>query len=315
MTPPVQATSANESGIVARLGAEALGTMFLVLIAVGVKIFSNQQGGPLPASLATGLALTAGMLAFGYVSGGHFNPAITLGNLIVGRIRAVAALAYVAAQVVGGVVGAALVYLVVRTVPVLTDARAAFDTAAPGYGEHAVAQTQLAGVLLVEVIGSAVLVAVFLGATAGRRAAPAMAPFAVGLALAVLLQFGQVLGNIPFNPAHATGLAFFSSSWALGSLWLFWVSPLMGAALAGFAFRGFSAVASVDVNRSSRVTAAKESRKEPDEDLHLEADDTVDDDFDAPINESGKESTRDSEAAGKNPVVDDARDFFDGRKG
>jgi aquaporin Z len=121
--------------------------MLVVVVAAGVGIFSNPGGAPVPVALATGLAVTVAMLAFGYVSGGHFNPVITVGNLIAGRVRAVAALGYVAAQIIGGVVGAALIYFVVSTVPVLTDARAAFDVVAPGYGDHAAAHPQLAGVL------------------------------------------------------------------------------------------------------------------------------------------------------------------------
>lgn len=300
MTSSVQATVEHPPGLIARLGAEALGTMFLVLIAVGVKIFSTQQGGPATA-LAIGLSVTAGMIAFGYVSGGHFNPAITLGNLIAGRIRAVAALAYVVAQVIGAVVGAALIYFVVLASPVLADARAALGTAAAGYGEHSAAQTQLAGVLLAEVIGTAILVGVFLGATAGRRAIAALAPIAVGLATAVLLQFGEIVGNLPFNPARATGQAFFSPSWALEGLWLFWVGPLLGAALAGFVFRGFSnfpAAAPVagDVPEAGNDggAAAVGAVQAPDVPATAEA----------PVDKG--------RAAG---TEDEARDFFDGKKG
>ncbi|SDW36442.1 aquaporin Z [Arthrobacter sp. yr096] len=316
MTSPVQATSEPQPGLVARLSAEALGSMFVVVAAVGVGIFSNPGGAPLPVALATGLTVTVAMLAFGYVSGGHFNPVITVGNLIAGRIRAVAAVAYVAAQIIGSVVGAALMYFVVTTVPVLTDARAAFDVVSPAFGEHAAAQTQMAGVLLVEVLGSALLVAVFLGATAGRRAVPTLAPFAVGLAMAVLLQLGQVLGNLPFNPARATAQAFFSSSWALGGLWLFWVAPLMGAALAGLAFRGFrglSTVASPDEFAGSTDDGVNDS---------FDADEDPTEDGVKTVVIGGKQETADAKAeptpAAEAPVAsanDDARDFFDGKKG
>ncbi|MFW0772107.1 aquaporin [Paenarthrobacter nitroguajacolicus] len=307
MTSPVQATPDPQPGLAARLSAEALGSMFVVVAAVGVGIFSNPGGAPLPVALATGLAVTVAMLAFGHVSGGHFNPVITLGNLIAGRIRAVAAVAYVAAQIIGSVVGAALIYFVVTTVPVLTDARAAFDVVAPGFGEHASAQTQMAGVLLVEVLGAALIVAVFLGATAGRRAVPGMAPFAVGLSMAVLLQLGQVLGNLPFNPARATAQAFFSSSWAIEGLWLFWVAPLMGAALAGLAFRGFQGLSQSPVagDLPGGFDAVNDA---------FDADDEPADDVE--VKEAAAKS--DADVAGPVPAVpvnDDARDFFDGKKG
>jgi aquaporin Z len=306
MTSSVQATAEHRPGLIARLGAEALGTMFLVLVAVGVKIFSTQQGGPATA-LAIGFSVTAGMIAFGYVSGGHFNPAITLGNLIAGRIRAVAALAYVVAQVIGAVVGAALVYFVVLASPVLADARAALGTAAAGYGEHSAAQTQLAGVLLVEVIGTAILVGVFLGATAGRRAIPALAPVAVGLATVVLLQFGEIVGNLPFNPARATGQAFFSPSWALEGLWLFWVGPLLGAALAGFVFRGFSnvtaSVAEVEELPDSGEATVPAAAADADHDGGAAA---------AGVPTQANVPTDRRDTAG---TADEARDFFDGKKG
>lgn len=314
MTSPVQATSDPQPGLIARLSAEALGSMFVVLVAVGVSIFSNPSGAPLPAALATGLTVTVAMLAFGHVSGGHFNPVITLGNLIAGRIRAVAAIAYIVAQVVGSVVGAALAYFVVLTVPVLTDARAAFGSAAAGFGEHAAAQTQMAGVLLVEVVGSALLVAVFLGATAGRRALPALAPFAVGLSMAVLLQFGQVLGNLPFNPARATAQAFFSPSWALDGLWLFWVAPLMGAALAGLAFRGFQGLSASNLATDTRSVASTDDGVNDSFDAEGDPTEDVAETRDAKANpEAGIASARPAPAT---PAAeDDARDFFDGKKG
>ncbi|WP_159702066.1 aquaporin [Arthrobacter sp. 18067] len=316
MTSPVQATPEDQPGLLARLSAEALGSMFVVVVAVGVGIFSNPSGAPLPVALATGLTVAVAMLAFGHVSGGHFNPVITLGTLIAGRIRAVAAVAYLAAQLIGSVVGAALIYFVVTTVPVLTDARAAFDVVAPGYGEHAAAQTQMAGVLLVEILGSALLVAVFLGASAGRRAVPAMAPFAVGLAMAVLLQLGQVLGNLPFNPARATAQAFFSSSWAIEGLWLFWVAPLMGAALAGLVFRGFQVLSGANHTEADGFQANTDDGVndafDADHDLTDDAAETGGDKVpQAPV----KKTAVSSEPAPSAAVSDDARDFFDGKKG
>ncbi|WP_454811012.1 MIP/aquaporin family protein [Paenarthrobacter nitroguajacolicus] len=309
MTSPVQATPEHQPGLLARLSAEALGSMFVVVVGLGVSMFSFPTLAPLPAALATGLAVTAAMLAFGYVSGGHFNPAITLGNLIAGRIRALAAVTYIAAQVIGSLVAAALVYFVALNVKIIPDARSAFGVVASGFGEHSAAQAQMAGVLLLEIVGSALLVAVYLGATAGVRAVPALAPFAVGLAVAVLLQFGQVLGNIPFNPARATAQAIFSPSWALEGLWLFWVAPLMGAALAGLAFRGFQGLSQATVavtddvqGGSDGVNDSFDANDEPVEDVQ--------------VNEAPEKSDEDaSRRVPAAPVSDDARDFFDGKKG
>jgi aquaporin Z len=186
------------------------------------------------------VALTAAMLAVGYVSGGHFNPAVTLGNVIAGRIKLADAAAYVGAQLVGAVLGAVALFGILRTVPKIDDSQAAFATVTAGFGEHSIIQVPMAGVLLVEVLGTALLVAVFLATTAGRNPAKAAAPFAVGLTTAMLLQFGQAIGNVPFNPARATASAIFSGPDALGQLWLFWVAPVVGAAIAGLVFRGFA---------------------------------------------------------------------------
>ncbi|RKR18590.1 MIP/aquaporin family protein [Arthrobacter oryzae] len=227
-------------GLVARLAAEAFGTLLVVVAGLGVLLFTLPQSNPLPAALAAGVALTAAMLAVGYVSGGHFNPAITVGNAIAGRMRLTDAAAYIGAQLVGAVLGAVALFGVLRTVPKIDDSQAAFATVTAGFGEHSIIQVPLAGVLLVEVLGTALLVAVFLATTARRNPAKAAAPFAVGLTAAMLLQLGQAIGNVPFNPARATASAIFSGPDALGQLWLFWVAPVVGAAIAGLVFRGFA---------------------------------------------------------------------------
>lgn len=309
-------------GLLSRLAAEAFGALFLVVAGLGVPLFTLPQSNPLPAALAAGLAVTAAMLAFAYVSGGHFNPAITLGNLVAGRIRAGHAAAYVCAQLVGAAAGVLALFGVLRTIPNIPDTRAAFDTVTAGFGEHSVIQASMAGVLLAEVLGAALLVAVFLGTTARRNIHTAAAPFAVGLATAVLLQFGQAIGNAPFNPARATASALFSNSWSLGQLWLFWVAPLVGAAIAGLVFRGFS-----DATGGTPATGTAAGAPGSDEDLAQDFDDVADSDDAADSGDaadSDKGVARRAEAAGSEkpatdkpvsgpaPAGDDVRDFFDG---
>ncbi|WP_427130628.1 MIP/aquaporin family protein [Pseudarthrobacter sp. S9] len=307
MTMPVSATEAGGAhppavrddslrpGLAARLSAEALGTLFVVVAGLGVPLFTIPQSNPLSASLAGGLALTAAMLAFGYLSGGHFNPAVTLGNAIAGRIRLVDAAAYLGAQLAGALLGAVTLFGVLRTVPKINDTRAAFDTVAAGFGEHSIIQVPMAGVLLVEVLGAALLVAVYLGTTAGRNPSRAAAPFAVGLTMAVLLQLGQAIGNVPFNPARATASAVFSSADSLGQLWLFWVAPLVGAAVAGLVFRGFAQTTAATVpNAVPRTVPERDDEHEPD----------VDDGSAAP-----------APAVPARPDDDEARTFFDGKRG
>lgn len=321
MTTPVPASTVRGPGLIARLSAEALGTLFLVVAALGVPLFTIPQSSPLPAALAAGLAVTAAMLAFGQISGGHFNPAITVGNIVAGRIGPVAGVAYLGAQLVGAVLGALTMFGVIRTVPTITDSRAAFDTVAAGFGEHSTIQAPMAGVLLLEVVGAALLVAIFLGTTSGRGINKMAAPFAVGLAFAVLLQIGQSVGNVPFNPARATASAVFSSGWALEQLWLFWVAPLVGAAVAGLVFRG--------MGDASAAARAGDASGIAETDLPADADDDAgspdEDDFAERGSEaagSGDTHTGDSgtRGAGSGDArpgdgSDDARDFFDGKRG
>jgi aquaporin Z len=284
-------------GLVARLSAEAFGTLFVVVAGLGVPLLTIPQSNPLSASLAAGLALTAAMLAFGYLSGGHFNPAVTVGNAIAGRIRLTEAAAYLGAQLVGALLGAVTLFGILRTVPTISDSRAAFDTVTAGFGEHSIIQVPMAGVLLVEVLGAALLVAVYLGTTSGRNPAKATAPFAVGLTTAVLLQLGQAIGNAPFNPARATASAVFSNAGSLGQLWLFWVAPVVGAALAGLLFRGFA--------QTNAQTAVSESAPEPAPDSSLERED---DELDAAEAQASAAPVPAAPAQG-----DEARDFFDKR--
>lgn len=330
---PVSPTHAEPSpdgaglrhGTVSRLTAEAFGTLFLVIAGLGVPLFTLPQSSPLPAALAGGLAVTASMLAFAHVSGGHFNPAITLGNLVAGRLRAGHAAAYVAAQLAGAAAGALALYGILRTVPSIPDTKAAFDTVTAGFGEHSVVQTSMAGVLLAEVLGAALLVAVFLGATARGNVHAAAAPFAVGLSLAVLLQFGQAIGNAPFNPARATASALFSNSWSLGQLWLFWVAPLVGAAIAGLVFRAASLVGEGDVTGKSAAAAvpAGDSVSDVDDDPAVggkaDGSDGKDggsdgDHVSSGSGDVGSDAGGSRKAAETRPAAprDEARDFFDG---
>jgi aquaporin Z len=313
---------------VARLSAEALGTLIVVVAGLGVPLFTIPQSSPLPAALAAGLALTAAMLAVGYVSGGHFNPAVTVGNAIAGRIRLADAAAYIGAQLVGAALGAVALFGVLRTVPTINDSQGAFATVAAGFGEHSIIQVPMAGVLLVEVLGTALIVAVFLATTASRNPAKAAAPFAVGLTTAMLLQLGQALGNVPFNPARATASAMFSGPDALGQLWLFWVAPVVGAAIAGLVFRGFAqgtvqpALAS-DGADSTLTDADMDDTDLDDADLEdteltdAELTDGVDHARKRGAGHKGnrKASATVSAAPARARDDDDARSFFDGKSG
>ncbi|MFF2297285.1 MIP/aquaporin family protein [Arthrobacter sp. NPDC058127] len=307
MTTTVSAPSSRGSRLLARASAEALGTLFLVVIGLGVFIFTTSQTNAVPAPLASGLAVTAAMLAFGYLSGGHFNPAVTVGHVIAGRTKPVDGAAYLGAQIVGGLLGALTVFAVVRTVPGVTDSRTYFDAAASGFDAHSSSQVPLSGVLLMEILGAALLVGIFLGATGRRNPLKAAAPFAVGLTFAVLLQLGQPIGNLAFNPARATASAVFGSGSGLGQLWLFWVAPVVGAAIAGLIFRGFGETAPAAV-------------PEVEEPLPADGwDEKSDDDAEAAAPESAAEVSTPAAAPAATPVEakpngDPAREFFDGKR-
>lgn len=320
-------------GLLARLSAEAFGSLFLVVAGLGVPLFSIPQSSPLPAALAAGLAVTAAMLAFGYVSGGHFNPAVTVGNAVAGRISLRGAAAYIGAQLVGGLLGALALFGILRTLPSIQDSRTAFDTVTAGFGEHSIIQAPLAGVLLLEVVGAALLVAIFLGATARNSLNKATAPVAVGLAFAVLLQLGQAVGNAPFNPARATASALFSSSWSLEQLWVFWVAPLVGAAIAGLVFRGFvstqaagtAASAGVPLDGADSADGGEDGIAEDGQDedsLPPGADGTRGDGTGAPSLAKDVKAAAGTEATGKTGVPEgrgqngrtEAQDFFEGKR-
>lgn len=307
-------------GLVSRLSAEAFGSLFIVVAGLGVPLFSIPQSSPLPAALAAGLAVTAAMLAFGYVSGGHFNPAVTVGHAVAGRIRLGDAAAYIGAQLVGGLLGALALFGILRTLPGIQDSRTAFDTVTAGFGEHSVIQAPLAGVLLLEVLGAAILVAVFLGTTARNNINKTAAAVAVGLAFAVLLQLGLSVGNAPFNPARATASALFSSSWSLGQLWLFWVAPLAGAAIAGLVFRGFAEPVAA-VTASAADGSVLDDRDDDVEDFE-DDDDDVDVDADVadgaaavPAKAAAPAKPAPAHATANQPDSrDEAQDFFDGKR-
>jgi aquaporin Z len=294
-------------GLVSRLSAEAFGSLFVVVAGLGVPLFSIPQSSPLPAALAAGLAVTAAMLAFGYVSGGHFNPAVTVGHAVAGRIRLGDAAAYIAAQLVGALLGALALFGILRTLPGIQDSRTAFDTVTAGFGEHSIIQAPMAAVLLLEVLGAAILVAVFLGTTARNNLnKPAAAAVSVGLAFAVLLQLGLSVGNAPFNPARATASAVFSSSWSLEQLWLFWVAPLVGAGIAGLVFRGFATGDAPAATKADDADVDSTDAAEGRDDI--DASDAVTPDAVTP----GAPRTAAAEVPARR---DEAQEFFDGKRG
>jgi aquaporin Z len=249
--------------LLSRLLAETFGTFLLTLVIVGVLVYSplNSTGG-LGIALAGAFAYIAGAAAVGRVSGAHFNPAISLGSWLGGRISVASMFSYWGAQLVGAVLAVAvlfatfpstLVELLQGQNPALEDVSAVFGTATNGFAENSPMYLQTQGgvqfdwlpALLVEVIISAVLVGVYLGAN-DPRSRVGYAPVAVGSAIAAMTLVSWFVTNTGMNPARSTAAALFANDWgADGSgrqLWLFWLAPLVGAALAALFYRAFASV-------------------------------------------------------------------------
>ena len=253
-------------GLLARTGAELFGTFVLVFAGAGTLLYSQYTdvGGTLAVAFAFGIAAAVCLATVGRASGGHFNPAISLGATISGRLSWADLLPYWLAQLVGGALGSAVLFLTIPTGlgPLLgksEDKRDLLGVAANGFGPHSPlahlltdqgvdsdVTFSLAAALLVEVVATAVLVGVFLAVTRRSEDAP-RAPFVVGLAFGVLTLVALPVTNAGLNPARSTAIAILAPSWALQQLWLFWVAPLLGAALAALLYRAFVAPVPVTV--------------------------------------------------------------------
>lgn len=221
----------------AKLTAEFLGTLWLVLGGCGSAVlaaaFPELGIGFVGVSLAFGLTVLTGAYALGPISGGHFNPAVSLGLWAGGRFPAAQLFPYIAAQVGGGIAGAALLYLIASG---RADFSLAGGFASNGYGEHSPGGYSLTAGFVTEVVMTFVFLTVILGAT-HRRAPVGFAGIAIGLALTLIHLISIPVTNTSVNPARSTAPALFVGDWAVGQLWLFWVAPILGALLAGFAYR------------------------------------------------------------------------------
>ena len=224
-----------------RLAAEFVGTFWLVLGGCGSAVLSAafpEVGiGLLGVSLAFGLTVLTMAYAIGHVSGCHLNPAVSVGLAVAGRFPRADLGAYVVAQVLGGIVGAGVLYLI-------ASGHAGFDLAAGfasnGYAAHSPGGYSLGACLVAELVMTFMFLIIILGAT-DKRAPAGFAPIAIGLGLTLIHLISIPVTNTSVNPARSTGPALFVGGWALAQLWLFWVAPIVGAALAGVAYRAISA--------------------------------------------------------------------------
>jgi aquaporin Z len=218
-----------------RLLAEGVGTFWLVFGGCGSAVLAAafpQVGiGLLGVSFAFGLTVLTMAYAIGHISGCHLNPAVSVGLMVGKRFPASDLPGYIGAQVVGAILGAGVLYLI-------ASGKAGFDLggfASNGYGEHSPGGYSLTAALLAEVVLTFMFLFIILGAT-DSRVPQGFAPIAIGLGLTLIHLIGIPITNLSVNPARSTGPALFVGGWALGQLWLFWIAPMIGAALAGVVY-------------------------------------------------------------------------------
>ncbi len=183
-------------------------------------------------ALAFGLTVLTGAYALGPISGGHFNPAVSLGLVVGGRFKASELPGYVIAQVLGAIAAGAVLYAVATGKP----GAELGGFATNGYGAHSPGGYGLVSALVIEVVLTAIFLIVILGATA-RRAASGFAGLAIGLCLTLIHLISIPVTNTSVNPARSTGVAVFGPEIAMGQLWVFWVAPLLGAAIGALIYR------------------------------------------------------------------------------
>ena len=223
-------------------GAEFFGTFWLVLGGCGSAVlaaaFPNLGIGLLGVALAFGLTVLTMAFAIGHISGCHLNPAVSIGLWAGGRFPGAKLLPYIVAQVLGGLVAGAVLY-------VIASGKAGFDVAAGfaanGYGAHSPGGYSLLAALVCEIVMTMMFLLVILGST-DARAPAGFAPIAIGLCLTLIHLISIPVTNTSVNPARSTGVAVFVGDWAVGQLWLFWLAPIVGALLGAVVYRALGKV-------------------------------------------------------------------------
>lgn len=218
-----------------KLGAELIGTFWLVLGGCGSAVFAGTEIGYAGIALAFGLTVLTMAFAIGHISGCHLNPAVTVGLYSAGRFDKKEVVPYIIAQVIGAILAALVIYCLVSGRP---NGTAECTFAANGYGELSPAKYNVTSCLVAEVILTYIFLMVIIGAT-DKRAPAGFAPIAIGLCLTLIHLIGIPITNLSVNPARSTGPALFAGTAFIKQLWLFWLMPLLGAILAGFTYRTF----------------------------------------------------------------------------
>ncbi|MCJ2375473.1 aquaporin Z [Vibrio sp. ZSDZ34] len=222
--------------------AEAFGTFWLVLGGCGSAVlaagFPDVGIGLLGVSLAFGLTVLTMAFAIGHISGCHLNPAVSIGLWVGGRFEAKELIPYIASQVLGGIIGGGILYMI-------ASGQVGFDAdasgfASNGYAEHSPGRYSMLAALITEVVMTAMFLIVIMGAT-DERAPQGFAPIAIGLCLTLIHLISIPVTNTSVNPARSTGVALYVGDWAMSQLWLFWVAPIIGAAIGAWIYRSLLA--------------------------------------------------------------------------
>jgi aquaporin Z len=223
-----------------KLIAEFFGTFWLVLGGCGSAVlaaaFPNVGIGLLGVSLAFGLTVLTMAFAIGHISGCHLNPAVSIGLCVGGRFSSKELVPYIIVQVLGGICGAAILY-------VIASGQAGFTTAggfaSNGYAQHSPGGYSLLACVVCEVVMTFFFLFVIMGAT-DKRAPQGLAPIAIGLCLTLIHLISIPVTNTSVNPARSTGVAIFTGGWAIEQLWLFWAAPIAGAIIGGLVYRALA---------------------------------------------------------------------------
>ena len=222
-----------------KIGAEFFGTFWLVLGGCGAAVlaagFPELGIGFVGVALAFGLTVLTMVYAVGHISGGHFNPAVSFGLWSAGKFETKELLPYIAAQVIGGIAGAAVLYLI-------ASGQAGFEAAgfaSNGYGELSPGKYNMTSVLVTEVVMTFMFLFIILGAT-DERAPAGFAGIAIGLGLTLVHLVSIPVSNTSVNPARSTAAALFADTAALSQVWVFWIAPIAGAILAGLVWKFFA---------------------------------------------------------------------------
>ena len=231
--------------MIKRLGAEFIGTFWLVLGGCGSAVLAANFGGDgnplgiglLGVSLAFGLTVLTGAYALGHISGGHFNPAVSFGLWAGGRFPAKDLLPYIVAQVLGALLAGGILFQIASgTAAFAVDANSAGAFATNGFGTHSPGGYSMAAAFLCEVVMTAMFLVIIMGAT--HRNAPAgFAPIAIGLGLTLIHLISIPVTNTSVNPARSTGVALMVGGAPLAQLWLFWLAPILGGLLGGVVYK------------------------------------------------------------------------------